>query len=66
MWRFGIPKVIAKKHLEDPGMVQIIFDFSKSKVEEMLRVMQVEMVFDRYEGKTKNRCVFRETSGMRR
>jgi hypothetical protein len=50
LWRFEIPKVFAKKYLEDPEMVVVRFDNDSSH--------GVDMSFNRYEGKTDDRCVF--------
>jgi len=64
-WRAGIPKVFAKKYLENNDMVQIYFDLGQRPVEGMLTdLTYVEMVFNRYEEKTKDRCVFVATPGM--
>jgi len=59
-WRSEIPKIFAKKYLEDPDMVQIYFRCDTLIVEDVNREMGAEMVFDRYDGEAKARCVFRE------
>jgi hypothetical protein len=59
-WRSEIPKVFAREYLENPDMVQIYFDCGTSRVEGVNCQMGAEMVFDRYEGGAKNRCVFSE------
>ena len=62
MWRSEIPKIFARKYLKDPDMVQIYFDLGSQEVEGSNCSMAVEMVFDRYEGEAKERCVFAEHS----
>ena len=66
-WRSEIPKVLAKKYLENQDMVQVYFDCGQVVVENTYCDMVVEMVFDRYVGENKDRCVFTEgpaTRGM--
>jgi hypothetical protein len=67
MWRSEIPKIFAEKYLENPDMVQIYFDCGTARIEGTTCMMGAEMVFNRYEGKTNNRCVFTEhsTTGTR-
>jgi hypothetical protein len=60
MWRSEIPKVFARKYLENPDMVQIYFDCGTSRVEGVDCQVRVEMVFDRYEAEADTPCVFRE------
>ena len=60
MWRSEIPKVIAKKYLEDPGMTQIHSD--REMASEMASLgltclMGVKTIFSHYENKT--RAVFK-------
>lgn len=62
MWRSEIPKVVARKYLEDPDMVQIYFDLGCERIEGSNCFMAAEMVFNRYEGEAKERCVFTEHS----
>ena len=62
MWRSEIPKVFAKKYLENSDMVQIYFDLDEAKIGGSICPMEAEMVFDRYEGKANKRCVFAEHS----
>jgi hypothetical protein len=67
-WRSEISKLFAKKYLEDPAMVQIRFDLGRVGADGRVPNMVVDMVFDRYEGETKARCVFAEnplTTGAR-
>jgi hypothetical protein len=67
-WRSEIPKLFAKKYLEDPAMVKIHFDLGTVGAGGKVPNMVVDMVFDRYEGATKDRCVFAEnplTTGAR-
>jgi hypothetical protein len=60
-WRSEIPKLFAKKYLEDPAMVQIHFDLGRVGCDGRISNMVVDMVFDRYEGDdTKAHCVFAE------
>jgi hypothetical protein len=59
-WRSEIPKVFAKKYLENPDMVQIYLDCGTSRIEGVNCQMGAEMVFDRYEGEARHRCVFKE------
>lgn len=59
-WRSEIPKVLAKKYLENPDMVQIYFHCGGGGFKGMLCYLGFEMVFDRYEGEAKQRCVFAE------
>lgn len=59
-WRSEIPKVFAKKYLENPDMVRIYFDFGKQYIEHSIYFMGAEMAFDRYEESAKERCVFKE------
>jgi hypothetical protein len=60
-WRSGIPKLFAKKYLEDPAMISLHFDLGRVGCEGRISDMVVDMVFDRYEGDdTKARCVFAE------
>jgi hypothetical protein len=59
-WRSEIPKVFAKKYLENPDMFQIYFDCGTSRVDGVNCQMGAEMIFDRYEGEAKARCVFTE------
>jgi hypothetical protein len=60
VWRSEIPKVFAKKYLQNPDMMQIYIDCGTSRVDGVNCQMGAEMVFDRYEGETNRRCVFRE------
>jgi hypothetical protein len=59
-WRSEIPKVFAKKYLENPDMVQIYFDCGTSRIDGVNCQMGAEMIFDRYEGAAKARCVFKD------
>jgi len=61
-WRSEIPKVFAKKYLENPDMVQIYFDLGCERIEGSNCFMAAEMVFSRYEGEANKRCVFAEHS----
>jgi hypothetical protein len=71
MWRHEIPKVFAKKYLEDPDMVSIHFELGRVGGDGHVCNMVMDTAFDRYEGGeggTKNRCVFAEdplTTGKR-
>jgi hypothetical protein len=60
MWRSEIPKIFAKKYLENPDMVQIYFDLGCEMIESSNCFMAAEMVFNRYEGEANKRCVFAE------
>jgi hypothetical protein len=60
MWRTEIPKVFAKKYLENPNMLQIYYDCGMTGIAGCLCDMNAEMVFDRYEGANRLRCVFAE------
>jgi hypothetical protein len=61
MWRYEIPKVFAKKYLENPAMLQIYYDCGSTGISGCLCDLRVDMVFDRYEEGTNNsRCVFAE------
>jgi hypothetical protein len=59
-WRSEIPKVFAKKYLENPDMVQIYSDCGTSRVEGVNCQMGAEMIFVRYEGDANHRCMFGE------
>jgi hypothetical protein len=61
MWRYEIPKVFAKKYLENPAMLQIYYDCGSTGISGCLCDLRVDMVFARYEEGTNNsRCVFAE------
>ena len=62
MWRSEIPKVFAKKYLENSDMVQIYFDLGEAGIGGSLCFLEAELIFDRYEGKANERCVFTEHS----
>lgn len=64
-WRSEIPKIFAKKYLEDPDMVQIDFDLGATKTDNGVCWIGVEMVFDRCKGETKKRCVFAQHPSKR-
>jgi hypothetical protein len=59
-WRSGIARVFAKKYLENPDMLQIYYDCGSTGISGCLCDLRVDMVFDRYEGADKQRCVFAE------
>lgn len=61
-WRSEIPKIFAKKYLENPDMVQIWFDLGCERIGGSNCFMAAEMVFNRYEGEANTRCVFAEHS----
>jgi hypothetical protein len=71
MWRYEIPKVFAKKYLEDPDIVSIHFELGRVGGDGHVCNMVMDMSFDRYEdgeGGPKSRCVFAEnplTTGKR-
>ena len=56
-WRTEIPKVIAKKYLEDPNMVQIHSDCETSCFRRFACLLGSELGFSHYKGK--NRAVFK-------
>jgi hypothetical protein len=60
IWRSEIPKIFAKKYLENQDMVQIYFDLGCERIEGSNCFMAAEMVFNRYEGEGNKRCVFAE------
>ncbi|KAM0690763.1 hypothetical protein Q7P36_009532 [Cladosporium allicinum] len=67
-WRSEIPQLLAKKYLEDPATVSLHFDLGRVGGDSSIHNMAVDMVFDRYEGESKERCVFAEnplTTGAR-
>jgi hypothetical protein len=51
-WRSEIPKLFAKKYLENPNLVQIWLDFGEGE--------ESNLIFDRYEGGRNERVVFKE------
>jgi hypothetical protein len=55
-WRSEIPKVIAKKYLEDPQMTQIHASCASAKEKHLACLMGQRLCFSHYEGKT--RAVF--------
>jgi hypothetical protein len=57
MWRSEIPKVIAKKYLEDPKTTQIHSDCEITGDMDVTCLMGSELIFSHYENKT--RTVFR-------
>ena len=60
-WRSGITAVFAKKHLENPDMLQIYYDCGRTGISGCLCNLRVEMAFNRYEGDdNKQWCVFAE------
>jgi hypothetical protein len=60
LWRSEIPKILARKYLENPDMVQIWIDCGRPVIEGVPRLMGLSMTFNRYEGEDKRRCVFTE------
>ena len=67
-WRSEIPQLLAKKYLEDPATVSLHFDLGRVGGDSRIHNMAADMVFDRYEGESKERCVFAEnplTTGAR-
>jgi hypothetical protein len=62
LWRSEIPKVFAKKYLENPDMVQMYFDLGGERIEGEECFMAAKLVFSRYEGEFNKRCVFTESS----
>jgi hypothetical protein len=64
-WRSEIPKIFAKKFLEDPDMVEINFDLGAVKLDKGVCWTGADMVFDRYEGEAKQRCVFMQHPSKR-
>jgi hypothetical protein len=67
-WRSEIPQLLAKKYLENPATVSLHFDLGRLGGDNHIHNMALDMVFDRYEGEAKERCVFTEnplTTGAR-
>jgi hypothetical protein len=60
-WRTEIPKVIAKKYLEDPVMVQIHSDCATSKDKRFTCLLGPELGFSHYKGTGNDRVVFKPT-----
>lgn len=58
-WRTEIPKVIAKKYLEDPNMVQIHSDCETSRFKRFACLMGPELGFSHYQGSANDRAVFK-------
>lgn len=57
------PKGLREAYLESKDMVQIFFDFGEVEVEGLPTGLIIEMGFNRYEGKIRDRCVFAATPG---
>jgi hypothetical protein len=60
LWRTEIPKVFVRKYLESSNMVQIWIDCGMPMIQGAPRLMGLSMIFNRYEGQDKRRCVFTE------
>jgi hypothetical protein len=62
-WRSEIPKVIAKKYLEDPNMTQIHSDSeTTTEVENLTCLMGSKLIFSHYDSSDKTRAVFKQCS----
>ena len=62
-WRSKIPKVIAKKYLEDPNMTQIHSDSeTTTEVENLTCLMGSKLIFSHYDSSDKTRAVFKQCS----
>lgn len=59
-WRSEIPKVIAKKYLEDPTMTQIHSDSETTEVEDLTCLMGSKLIFSHYDPRNKTRAVFKQ------
>jgi hypothetical protein len=58
-WRTEIPKVIAKKYLEDPTMVQIHSHCETSRLKRFACLLGPELGFSHYQGTANDRAVFK-------
>jgi hypothetical protein len=58
-WRTEIPKVIAKKYLEDPTMVQIHSHCETSRLKRFACLLGPELGFSHYQGSANDRAVFK-------
>jgi hypothetical protein len=58
-WRIEIPKVIAKKYLENPTMVQIHSDCESSRLKRFACLLGPELGFSHYQGSANDRAVFK-------
>jgi hypothetical protein len=59
-WRSKIPKVIAKRYLEDPKMTQIHSDSETTEVEDLTCLMGSKLIFSHYDPSEKARAVFKQ------
>jgi hypothetical protein len=58
-WRTEIPKVIAKKYVEDPNMVQIHSNCEMSRLKRFACLLGPELGFSHYQGSANDRAVFK-------